>query len=394
MRKKDQCSSINELWYCTSIYKNERHCSTPDRWVGLMEDGLKPLTIARTTDKRKKKNEVSMLSLLVQTSPSSSNMSPFSSIITMKRALLVALEFLVLLSLCRCWALLPTTKSPRGLRDLSTCLSAITSDSSSKRKGKILVLGGTGFLGQNICKRAILEGMDVTSLSRRGLPPFKPDGDVSSTLDNVDYRQGDARNPDAVANILAEGGYTGIVHCVGLLFDSNSGLGELNKFASGSGSLLDSSSTYDAITRQTAFNAIEAAIDYCMGENLKRPLPFVFTSAAEAGWPNVAGGQFIEAIGPDFLKEYLVAKRAVETKLLESRSSLRPVIVRPSLIYTMDRPQSYPAVAGFFLGNGLGLPFIDKPVTVQSLAATIVRSMKDDSISGILRYKDIDRLSR
>ena len=43
-------------------------------------------------------------------------------------------------------------------------------------------------------------------------------------------------------------------------------------FVSGSGSLLDSKSTYDTITRITAFNAIDAALDYTVTAGLEKPL--------------------------------------------------------------------------------------------------------------------------
>mmetsp|Transcript_20597 Transcript_20597/g.26544 ORF Transcript_20597/g.26544 Transcript_20597/m.26544 type:complete len:321 (+) Transcript_20597:70-1032(+) len=271
--------------------------------------------------------------------------------------------------------------------------SSDSADSSTSKKGKLLVLGGTGFLGQAVCKRAIMEGYEVTSLSRRGLPPLKSDADSISTLDKVDYRQGDARSPESLINILSVGGFSGVIHCVGLLFDSESGLGDLNKYASGSGSLLDSKSTYDAITRQTAFNAIDASIDYAIDNGMKKPLPFCFTSAAEVGWPDVPGGQFMQKIAPDFLKQYLAAKRVVESKLMDSKPTLRPIIVRPSLIYSMDRPASYLPVAGFFFFNRVGAPFVDRPVTVQSLAAAMVRSMGSEDVSGVLRYKEIERLS-
>ena len=171
-------------------------------------------------------------------------------------------------------------------RQAVRCFSS-ASDSSERKKGKLLVLGGTGFLGQTVCKRAIVEGYDVTSLSRRGLPPTS-EGTAPSTTSKVDYRQGDARKKEAIENILNEGGYTGVIHCIGLLFDDASGLGSYNRFVSGSGSLPDSDSTYDTITRLTAFNAIEATIEYAKKSN-KTPFPFCFTSAAEAGWPEVAG---------------------------------------------------------------------------------------------------------
>ena len=64
--------------------------------------------------------------------------------------------------------------------------------------------------------------------------------------------------------------------------------------------------TYDAITRQTAFNAIDA-----LKKRLRLPsfvasaanaVPFAFVSAAEAGWPEVQWGDKIEAVVPDALK--------------------------------------------------------------------------------------------
>lgn len=189
-----------------------------------------------------------------------------------------------------------------------------------------------------------------------------------------------------------------MIHCIGLLFDDASGLGNLNRFVSGSGSLPDSESTYDSITRISACNAIEATANYVKENQLVgTDFPFVFTSAAEAGWPDMAGGPQIEQfLAPEWLRRYLQAKRAVESKLseVEKESLLRPIIPRPSLIYSLDRPASYLPVGAFFVGNKLGLPFVDRPVTVQSLANAIVRSISVPAVRGILRYEKIDELSQ
>ncbi len=285
----------------------------------------------------------------------------------------------------------------------------------SSKKGKVLVLGGTGFLGQTICRRALLEGYSVTSLSRRGLPsPNNESGTGSAfsssssstrgaiTSSSIDYRRGDARQVETIRRILDEGNYVGVIHCIGLLFDDASGLGTYNRLVSGSGSVPDENSTYDTITRLSAFNAIEASIAYWQQrkkvDGAPDRLPFVFTSAAEAGWPDVVGGAQIEQfVAPEWLKRYLTAKRAVEGRLMDDTSVnaiLRPIIARPSLIYSLDRPASYLSVGAFFVGSRLGLPFIDRPVTVQSVANAMVRSLSRESVEGVLRYPEIDALNQ
>ena len=179
-------------------------------------------------------------------------------------------------------------------------------------------------------------------------------------------------------------------------------MGNYNRFVSGSGSIPDTDATYDTITRLTAFNAVDAATDYVSSMKKKKRddttkrLPFIFISAAEAGWPDVGGGKQVENyLAPDWLKRYLAAKRAVEDKLSSSSSSsvLRPVIFRPSLIFSLDRPGSYPAVGAFFVFNRIGLPFVDRPVTVQSLANAVVRSISREEVVGVQRYKDVDALN-
>ena len=271
---------------------------------------------------------------------------------------------------------------------------------STESKGHILLLGGSGFLGSAIAKRALMEGYEVTSLSRRGKTQTSKDGKTSQedVLEKVKFVQGDARDPDTVQKLLVsekQMPFTAVVHSIGLLLDGKSGLGKYNQFVSGSGSTPDIQSTYDDITRKTAFHAIDALIQQTSKLKISNPpIPFVFISAAEAGWPEMPGGSFIEQnLAPDWLRRYLTAKRAVEDKLMSvDATRIRPIIFRPSLIFSLDRLASLAPVGAFFVGNKMGLPFVDRPVTVQALACAVVRSLEDTNVRGVQRYKEIDAL--
>jgi nucleoside-diphosphate-sugar epimerase len=273
--------------------------------------------------------------------------------------------------------------------------------------GRVLVLGGTGFVGSRICVELLDAGYDVTSVSRRGTPPLSDDGDAPSASANnaarlresVDWRVGDASDPETALDVLNEGGFVGVVHAVGMLLAS-----DLNALASGSGSIPDADATYDKVTRVTAFNAADAAArcaeggtrvkaasdDAARGDDAVAsppPPPFVFVSAAEARWDFRAPF--------DWLEEYLVAKRAVESRLatLNDEQKLRASWLRPSLVYTFEKPAALPAVFLFVLGNAIGIPFVDRPVTVDTLARAAVRALADGKTSGCLDYREMERLA-
>merc|ERR1711966_436229 len=124
-------------------------------------------------------------------------------------------------------------------------------------------------------------------------------------------------------------------------------------------------STYDAITRRTAFNVIDA-IEKKQATNLgnlvaknKNRYPFCFVSAAEAGWPDVPFGKTIdEKLAPAWLNKYLLTRRAVEARLKasdESKGTLRAAIYRPSLIWDWSKLDVLPAIPLFNLAGVEGV---------------------------------------
>jgi nucleoside-diphosphate-sugar epimerase len=278
--------------------------------------------------------------------------------------------------------------TPTRVRSLISCLLAAPSlVMSMAPPQKIVVFGGTGYVGSQVCERLVKKGFEVTAVSRRGINP-RP----GTLLDSVIWSKGDATDPATVNKFVSNN--DAVVHAVGLLFDVESGLQGLNTIVSGSKSVPDESSTYDNITRKTMFNildAIESPINRVKKGGKKMPIAFV--SCAEAGWPNVPYGAFVEEkLAPAWLKSYLVAKRAVEDRLSKS-TAVRPVIVRPSLIWSWDKVDVLPMIPVFNIASAIGVPFVDKTVRVETLADAIVAGLEDETVSGVQRYMNMEKLA-
>ena len=252
----------------------------------------------------------------------------------------------------------------------------------------VFVAGGTGFVGAKMVERLVERGHVVTSLSRRGAPSSSASTSRTSSSrggsgsGSVTYVRGDACDFKTIEDTVSKfGPFDSIIHCVGLLLDNESGLSGLNRFASGSGSVPGSDASYDKVTRQTAFNLLDALLSQPRVQS-PRQVAFVFVSAAEAAWTFPAPVLF--------LQRYLEAKRAVEKRLLESRALVRPIILRPSLIYTLERPQALVSVVPFYIGNLLGLPFVDRPVRVETLVNAAVYSVENESESGVQTFREME----
>lgn len=254
---------------------------------------------------------------------------------------------------------------------------------SLKSNAKVLVLGGTGFVGRAFIDEALKQcpQLEITSISRRGRR-------TDDKEDRVKWISGDANL--IVGQVIDKyGPFDACVHAIGLLLDNESGLSALNKFASGSGSTPDKSSSYDYVTRQTVFSVIEGLKQQrrrsIIPTSQKSDLPFIFVSAAEAGWTF--------SVPVTWLSKYLDAKRSVERELETSQDVLRPVIFRPSLIWQIERPQAIPSVLPFYIGSALRIPIIDRPVLLSSLTKAMVTALRDETVLGVQRYVEIDRLS-
>lgn len=269
----------------------------------------------------------------------------------------------------------------------AVAMPAAVSSLASPTK-KVAVFGGTGYVGSAVCERLVNRGYEVTAVSRRGENP-RPDSPV---LSQVTWMKGDATDSKTVEAIIKDS--DAAVHTIGLLFDVDSGLGNLNKIVSGSGSVPGEASTYDRITRQTMFNVCDAA-EKKMSMNIfggKSKFPIMFVSAAEAGWPDVRFGATVDKLAPTWLKKYLEAKRSVEERL-QTSTKIRAGIFRPSLIWDWTKFDVLPVIPLFNAASTLGVPFVDKTVRVETLADAIVAGIVEDDVEGVQRYMQMEKLA-
>merc|ERR1711918_101354 len=96
---------------------------------------------------------------------------------------------------------------------------------------------------------------------------------------------------------------------------------------------------------------------------------------------------------PEWLQRYLVAKRAVEAELGRSTGQLRPIIVRPSLIWNWRKLDVLPIIPIFNVASALGVPFVDKTVRVEDVGRSIVAGLLDEEVSGVQRFAEMEALS-
>lgn len=99
---------------------------------------------------------------------------------------------------------------------------------------------------------SVLNAHLAPASSHSGSNPDPEDPDLVQVV----WAKGDATDANVVANVAH--GSDAIVHAAGLLFDGESGLSSLNAYLSGSKSEADASSSYDAVIRSAALNALAA----------------------------------------------------------------------------------------------------------------------------------------
>ncbi|MEM9664113.1 MAG: NAD-dependent epimerase/dehydratase family protein [Bacteroidota bacterium] len=216
---------------------------------------------------------------------------------------------------------------------------------------KLLVTGGTGFIGSQICRLAAESGHTVISIARRGRP------NVSDPWTHwVHWRAADVFDTTSWAADLE--GCDAVIHCVGVVQeDPKAGV------------------TFERLNG----DSLVAVADAAQAHGVPK---IVFVSAAHL---------------PPFVSDrYLFAKRRAEA-YLRQLEGVDYAVLRPSLVYGAERPPTVPLAR---LAEGMAqLPFVGHlvgdvlPLAVTHVAAGALQSALDPTMEGIFSIQDIQRMA-
>lgn len=199
----------------------------------------------------------------------------------------------------------------------------------------LLVVGGSGFIGRDVCRFAVRDGHEVRSVSRSG----RPDVD-EEWVEAVSWTSADLFRPNAWRDRLD--GVDAVVHSVGTLTESPTE-GVTFERVNGDACVL------------AALEAERAGVD-----------AFVFLSAA--------------AKPPGVRNAYLTAKRRAEASIADL--DLDTVVLRPGPVYGEGQPH-LPDVADRVLRFAASAPPIasrlgeSRPLAVGTVARAAYRAALD-----------------
>ncbi|MGC9513693.1 MAG: NAD-dependent epimerase/dehydratase family protein [Fidelibacterota bacterium] len=215
---------------------------------------------------------------------------------------------------------------------------------------KLIVTGGNGFIGSEICRQAVGRGTRVVSISRRGAPKRR-----EPWMEDVLWFKADIFDTHAWKGVLEKGDQ--VVHTVGILLEKRK-----------------KNLTYDRMNGESVITVAHAAAEAGIST-------FAMISAADA---------------PPFIKGYIQAKRKAEEYL--KNQPFRSMIFRPGFVYGPGRRGT--AFIAALTRFGLRIPLAGKmlgaytPVHVSLLAAAVLESLEKPEIQGILDINAIRRTAQ
>jgi len=275
---------------------------------------------------------------------------------------------------------------------------------------KLVVCGGSGFLGSRICKSAIARGWEVTSISRSGEPQWDTITSSSSTpfwAHKVTWESADILKPATYAPHLHNANY--VVHSMGILLEADY-----------KGVLQGKESPLSGLSR--AFSAAKAGSQNPLtrerDEDLtpqERDGQFTYelmnrdtaiTLAKEAAAEKVDAFVYISAAGgaPVLPQRYIKTKREAESTIASEFPLMRSVFIRPGFLFDSSRAFTVPLAAMVQLGvlfnkatmhafgalmGAAGTP----PLKADLVADAVVEALSDENCKGPVETEEIKQLA-
>ncbi|HEX2188322.1 MAG TPA: NAD-dependent epimerase/dehydratase family protein [Longimicrobiaceae bacterium] len=214
---------------------------------------------------------------------------------------------------------------------------------------RLLVAGGSGLIGAEVCRAAVAEGHETVALGRSGRPRA-----AWAWADRVRWVAADVFHPAAWTAHLH--GCDAVVHCIGIARERP----ELGI-------------TYEHVNGDAAVLVVDAAERAGV-----RAMVYLSASAR-----------------PPLLGEgYIASKRRAEREVLGA--ALRGVVLRPGYVYGPRRGVSLPAAA--LLRVAARLPVVGAraregwPLPVERVARAALRAALDPDVRGVLDVDAIEAL--
>ncbi|KAK3375240.1 hypothetical protein B0H63DRAFT_272719 [Podospora didyma] len=279
---------------------------------------------------------------------------------------------------------------------------------------KIVVCGGTGFLGSRICRAAVSRGWDVTSLSRSGEPRWESVTSSSSPpvwANQVSWERADIFRPAQYIALLKGADY--VVHSMGILLEA-----DYKKVLSGRESPIaglqrafsanrESRSSANPLERQAAGEeeqlpppSSQSQLTY---EMMNRDSAILL--AKEAAKEHVKAFGYISAAGgaPVLPGRYISTKREAEDVIAREFPSMRGVFFRPPFMYDSSRAFTVPMAAAASAGSvfntvtgGVLSGFLGaagaKPLKADLVADAVVEGLDDEHVSGPVEVPQLEEL--